>query len=175
MDPELIAAKVGKSRAHIANTLRLLGLPADVQTEVASGVLTAGHARALLACETEEAMRALRSRILSQGADRSRSRRDRLAHADAACPATVAAQANRRSFDFRRPRPVTSKSGSSACSERPFASKTVAGRAGFRSSSTRMTTSLALLTSCWLRESGRRWLVVGTERRRSAEVARQRP
>ena len=64
---ELVAAKVGKSRAHVANTLRLLGLPADIQGEVASGVLSPGHARALLACETEEAMRSLRSQILAQG------------------------------------------------------------------------------------------------------------
>ena len=64
---ELVAAKVGKSRAHVANTVRLLRLPSDLQGDVASGVLSAGHARALLACETEEAMYALRSRILSLG------------------------------------------------------------------------------------------------------------
>lgn len=64
---ELVAARVGKSRAHVANTVRLLRLPADLQNDVASGALSAGHARALLACETEEAMYALRSRILSQG------------------------------------------------------------------------------------------------------------
>jgi len=64
---ESVAAKVGKSRAHVANTIRLLQLPADIQSEIASGRLTAGHARALLACETPEAMQALRARILDEG------------------------------------------------------------------------------------------------------------
>jgi ParB family transcriptional regulator, chromosome partitioning protein len=45
---EIIAQRVGKSRAHIANTLRLLNLPAPVQTELRNGALSAGHARALL-------------------------------------------------------------------------------------------------------------------------------
>jgi ParB family chromosome partitioning protein len=42
-----VAEAVGKSRSHVANTLRLLGLPADVQDHVLHGRLTAGHARAL--------------------------------------------------------------------------------------------------------------------------------
>jgi ParB family chromosome partitioning protein len=46
---EEIAQAVGRSRVHVANTLRLLGLPVAVQGEVRSGALTAGHARALLA------------------------------------------------------------------------------------------------------------------------------
>jgi ParB family transcriptional regulator, chromosome partitioning protein len=45
---ETLAQGVGKSRSHIANTLRLLNLPAKVQTEVRNGALSAGHARALL-------------------------------------------------------------------------------------------------------------------------------
>jgi ParB family chromosome partitioning protein len=45
---EDVAALVGKSRAHVANTLRLLGLPPVVQAEVRNGALTAGHARALV-------------------------------------------------------------------------------------------------------------------------------
>jgi ParB family chromosome partitioning protein len=44
-----VAESVGKSRSHIANTMRLLKLPAAVQTELRRGILTAGHARALLA------------------------------------------------------------------------------------------------------------------------------
>jgi ParB family chromosome partitioning protein len=43
-----LAEVVGKSRPHIANTLRLLGLPLDVQEMVKDGRLTAGHARAIL-------------------------------------------------------------------------------------------------------------------------------
>jgi ParB family transcriptional regulator, chromosome partitioning protein len=45
---EKIATTVGKSRSHIANTLRLLGLPDEIKTMVEKGELTAGHARALL-------------------------------------------------------------------------------------------------------------------------------
>lgn len=64
---ELIATKVSKSRAHVANTIRLLHLPAEIQGEVASGILTPGHARALLACEDEDALRALHARIKADG------------------------------------------------------------------------------------------------------------
>jgi ParB family chromosome partitioning protein len=46
---ELLGEAVGKSRSHIANTLRLLNLPATVQADVRNGALSAGHARALLA------------------------------------------------------------------------------------------------------------------------------
>jgi ParB family chromosome partitioning protein len=49
MTQEALASAVGKSRSHIANTLRLLNLPATVQMEVKNGALSAGHARALLA------------------------------------------------------------------------------------------------------------------------------
>lgn len=44
---ELIAQTVGKSRSHVANTLRLLSLPDSVQGYVTSGEMTAGHARAI--------------------------------------------------------------------------------------------------------------------------------
>lgn len=46
---EDIARLVGKSRSHVANTLRLLNLPAQVQNQLESGKLSAGHARAVLA------------------------------------------------------------------------------------------------------------------------------
>lgn len=48
MTQEHLAEAVGKSRSHVANTLRLLNLPRTVQTEIKKGALTAGHARALL-------------------------------------------------------------------------------------------------------------------------------
>lgn len=44
-----VAETIGKSRSHVANTLRLLGLPSAVKQQVEDGALTAGHARALLA------------------------------------------------------------------------------------------------------------------------------
>ena len=50
---EAIASAVGKDRATVANTLRLLRLPAEVQAEVATGNLSMGHARALLSLPTE--------------------------------------------------------------------------------------------------------------------------
>ena len=49
MTQEMLAESVGKSRSHIANTLRLLNLPPTVLEEVKKGTLSAGHARALLA------------------------------------------------------------------------------------------------------------------------------
>jgi ParB family chromosome partitioning protein len=52
------AGAVGKSRSHVANTLRLLQLPSIVQDHVAEGRLTAGHARAILASDDQEAIAA---------------------------------------------------------------------------------------------------------------------
>jgi ParB family chromosome partitioning protein len=54
--PADIARVVGKSRSHVANTLRLLNLPKSVQRYLLDGKLTAGHARALLAHDDPEAM-----------------------------------------------------------------------------------------------------------------------
>lgn len=51
---EQVAERVGKSRSSIANALRLLALPEEAQTMVASGGITAGHARAILAIQDEE-------------------------------------------------------------------------------------------------------------------------
>ena len=64
---EELAAKVGKSRSAITNTLRLLNLPAGVQRRVASGVLSAGHARALLTLENESDIEVLANRIVAEG------------------------------------------------------------------------------------------------------------
>jgi ParB family transcriptional regulator, chromosome partitioning protein len=47
---EQLADRIGRSRPQITNTLRLLKLPASVQRQVAAGVLSAGHARAILGC-----------------------------------------------------------------------------------------------------------------------------
>ena len=64
---EELARKIGRSRPHISNTLRLLNLPPVVQKRVAAGVLSAGHARALLSLETPEAQERLASRIVAEG------------------------------------------------------------------------------------------------------------
>ena len=62
-----LSKSVSKSRPQIANTLRLLNLPAAVQKKVASGLLSAGHARALLGLPTEADMEQLATRIIAEG------------------------------------------------------------------------------------------------------------
>ena len=62
-----LAIKVGKSRPAITNTLRLLNLPASVQRRVAAGVLSAGHARALLTLTDESEIEKLANRIVAEG------------------------------------------------------------------------------------------------------------
>jgi ParB family chromosome partitioning protein len=63
---EDIAAAVGKDRSSVANHLRLLKLPADVQDDVSAGRLSMGHARALLALETELAQRTMARDIVAR-------------------------------------------------------------------------------------------------------------
>jgi ParB family chromosome partitioning protein len=62
-----LAARIGRSRPQISNTLRLLKLPPLVQRRVAAGVLSAGHARALLGLADHEAMERLAQRIAAEG------------------------------------------------------------------------------------------------------------
>ena len=62
-----LAQVIGKSRSHVANTLRLLKLPPLVQRRVAAGVLSAGHARALLGLPDGAAMERLAQRIVAEG------------------------------------------------------------------------------------------------------------
>lgn len=64
---EELAVKVGKSRPTITNTLRLLNLPASVQRKVAAGILSAGHARALLSLVDSLDIENLANRIVSEG------------------------------------------------------------------------------------------------------------
>jgi ParB family chromosome partitioning protein len=63
---EELADRVGVSRSHIANTIRLLGLPLDVQQLLTDDKVTAGHARALLSLGDKEAMSTLALRISAQ-------------------------------------------------------------------------------------------------------------
>ncbi len=62
-----LAARIGRSRPQVSNTLRLLKLPAPVQSRVAAGVLSAGHARALLALSDSDSMEAMATRIVAEG------------------------------------------------------------------------------------------------------------
>lgn len=64
---EELARRIGRSRPHISNTIRLLNLPPAVQKRVAAGVLSAGHARALLAVEDPVAQEQLALRIVAEG------------------------------------------------------------------------------------------------------------
>ncbi len=64
---EDVALRVGKSRSGVANTLRLLDLPTDLQSRVAAGELSGGHARALLALGDADAQRALAERAATEG------------------------------------------------------------------------------------------------------------
>jgi ParB family transcriptional regulator, chromosome partitioning protein len=64
---EQLARKIGRSRPHISNTLRLLNLPPGVQKRVAAGVISAGHARALLSLDDQEAQERLAHRIVAEG------------------------------------------------------------------------------------------------------------
>ncbi|WP_433475533.1 ParB/RepB/Spo0J family partition protein [Spirillospora sp. CA-142024] len=64
---EQLAGRIGRSRPHITNTLRLLNLPPAVQRRVAAGVLSAGHARALLSLDSIEAQEHMAQRIVQEG------------------------------------------------------------------------------------------------------------
>jgi ParB family transcriptional regulator, chromosome partitioning protein len=64
---EELAIRIGRSRPQISNTLRLLRLPPQVQRRVAAGVLSAGHARALLGLDDGAAQERLAQRIVAEG------------------------------------------------------------------------------------------------------------
>lgn len=64
---EELSTRIGRSRPTITNTIRLLNLPANVQRRVAAGVISAGHARSLLALSNEEEMENLAKRIVAEG------------------------------------------------------------------------------------------------------------
>lgn len=66
MTQEQVAARVGKSRSAVANTIRLLLLPESVQAMLIDGRLSAGHARALLACEDEQEQLSLAERVVTE-------------------------------------------------------------------------------------------------------------
>src|SRR5215467_13170977 len=67
MTQEAIATAVGKDRVTVANTVRLLKLPEDIRADVASGALSMGHARALLALPDEAEQRRLARDVVARG------------------------------------------------------------------------------------------------------------
>ena len=64
---EELAKRIGRSRSQVSNTIRLLNLPPSVQRKVAAGVLSAGHARALLGLDDAVAQERLAQRIVAEG------------------------------------------------------------------------------------------------------------
>ncbi|WP_130875518.1 ParB/RepB/Spo0J family partition protein [[Pseudopropionibacterium] massiliense] len=64
---EELSQRIHRSRPQISNTLRLLNLPSTVQTKVAAGVLSAGHARALLGLTNQRSQELLAERIVAEG------------------------------------------------------------------------------------------------------------
>lgn len=82
---EELATRLGRSRPQISNTIRLLRLPPAVQLRVAAGVLSAGHARALLGLDDAEAMDKLAQRIVGEGLS-VRATEEAVAVTDSASP-----------------------------------------------------------------------------------------
>ncbi|MDC7127051.1 MAG: ParB/RepB/Spo0J family partition protein [Spirochaetales bacterium] len=67
LNQEEVAKKVGKNRSTVANSLRLLKLPENIQTTLVKGVISSGHARAILSLDTEEQMEELHRQIINNG------------------------------------------------------------------------------------------------------------
>lgn len=63
---EELAGRIGRSRPQVSNTIRLLKLPIPVQQRVAAGVLSAGHARAILSLDDPDAMQRLSDKIVNE-------------------------------------------------------------------------------------------------------------
>jgi len=84
---EELASKIGRSRSQVTNTIRLMKLPVKVQTRVAAGVISAGHARALLGLQDADAQDALATRIVAEGMS-VRATEEAVAMAAAEQPAT---------------------------------------------------------------------------------------
>ena len=83
MTQDQVAQKVGKSRVSVSNTLRLLRLPTEVQEAILGNLITEGHARALLMCESEKALQDLFYKIVDEGLSvRESERRARATQAE---------------------------------------------------------------------------------------------
>ncbi len=87
LNQEDLASRLGKDRTTVANTLRLLSLPEDIQINLVEGALAMGHARALLGAASPARQRFLRDRILREGL--SVREVERLAREERAVPPRV--------------------------------------------------------------------------------------
>lgn len=96
---EELGQRIGRSRPQITNTIRLLRLPSPVQRRVAAGVLSAGHARAILAAPDAEAMEYLAEKIVNE--DLSVRAAEAIAQQLAGkAPAKVPSQPSKRQVHF---------------------------------------------------------------------------
>ncbi len=89
---EQVAARVGKSRTAVTNTLRLLQLPAGVQRALADGAISAGHARALLGTPDRSFQEELAKRIVAEGLTVRAVEEGVRRHASDAEPGAIAAE-----------------------------------------------------------------------------------
>jgi ParB family chromosome partitioning protein len=102
---EQAAQRLGKSRSTVANMLRLLDLPGDVQELVSRGTLSMGHARAILAVSDAEAQRALARRVETEALsvrDIERLAREWGASPRVTDPAPVATERSAHVIDIER-------------------------------------------------------------------------
>ena len=121
---EELASKIGRSRSQVTNTIRLMKLPVKVQTRVAAGVISAGHARALLGLADAEAQDALATRIVAEGMS-VRATEEAVAMAAAERPT-----AKRRRPEHQRPgRRGARRPGSPTCSRPRSRSRSAGPRA----------------------------------------------
>lgn len=97
---EELATRIGRSRPQISNTIRLLKLPLPVQQRVAAGVLSAGHARAILSLDSPEAMQRLADKIVNEDLSvRAAEAAAKLPDADRQRPVKPTAGARRAHLD----------------------------------------------------------------------------
>lgn len=107
LSQEEISSRVGKSRVTIANTLRLLKLPAVIREDITSGKMTMGHARALLALESQEDQLMVREMIIKKKLSVRETERKvnevvRAKNADPGAPKEIDANLKSLEDDLRR-------------------------------------------------------------------------
>ena len=136
-----LATRIGRSRPQVSNTIRLLNLPVPVQRRVAAGVLSAGHARALLGLDDADAQDELATRIVAEGLSVRATEELVALHAAGHDAPRRSARARRRASPLRRSVswPTSSRTPSTPAS----GSNSAAARARSPSSSRRSTTSSA--------------------------------
>lgn len=97
---EELAQRIGRSRPQISNTIRLLKLPMPVQQRVAAGVLSAGHARAILSLDDAPAMQRLADKIVNEDLSvRAAEAAAKMTDASSSRPAAPKAGARRAHLD----------------------------------------------------------------------------